>query len=129
MKAITLAAMLALVVGCGGRDQPDDPAFHSDVQSHAAGAEVTFDATVQTPPVESGGHERLVVTATTGELVEIDHNTTLAAWVPAHRGDRVVVHGQLYIDPGRIGVHCTHAHTSQGCPSAGWIELGGNYYE
>ena len=42
----------------------------------------------------------------------------------------VVIHGQLYIDPGpHYGVHCTHAHTSSGCPSPGWIEYNNNYYE
>ena len=81
-------------------------------------------------PVESGGHERFHVKATTGEVLEVDHNTTLAANVPVHAGDHVVIHGELYIDPGpRIGVHCTHAETSSGCPNPGWIRLGDDYYE
>jgi hypothetical protein len=63
-------------------------------------------------------------------MLEVDHNTTLAPYVPTHAGDQLVIHGQLYIDPGpRVGVHCTHAHTSSGCPNPGWIELGQNYYE
>ena len=50
--------------------------------------------------------------------------------VPIHAGDQVVVHGRLYIDPGpHIGVHCTHAATSGGCPDPGWIMFGSNYYE
>jgi hypothetical protein len=63
-------------------------------------------------------------------VLEIDHNTTLAPSVPVHAGDTLVIHGQLYIDPGpKIGVHCTHAQTSSGCPNPGWIEFGQNYYE
>jgi hypothetical protein len=127
--AVALAALL-LLPACGGRDQPDDQALHQDIVNGAGGAEVTFDATVLTEPVESGGHERFEVKDTTGENLEIDHNTDLAAPVPTHIGDQLVIHGQLYIDPGpRVGVHCTHAATSSGCPEPGWIMLGNNYYE
>jgi hypothetical protein len=123
--------LLALVaVACAGRETPDDQALHQDIVSAANGAEVTFDATVMNDPVDSGGHERFQVTVPTGETLEVDHNTTLAPVVPAHAGDHLVIHGRLYIDPGpRIGIHCTHAHTSSGCPNSGWIMLGDNYYE
>jgi hypothetical protein len=131
--ALALATVAVLLIGgsaCGGRDTPNDQAFHQAVANASNGAEVTFDATVLTDPVESGGHERFEVKAATGERLEVDHNTTLAAFVPAHNGDAVVIHGKLYIDPGpRIGVHCTHAATSSGCPDPGWIELANNYYE
>jgi hypothetical protein len=131
VRRIGIALALALVlVACGGRDVPDDQALHQDIVSGSSGAEVTFDAIVLNDPVESGGHERFEVKATTGETLEVDHNTSLAPNVPTHAGDQLVIHGQLYIDPGpRIGVHCTHAHTSSGCPNPGWIELGQNYYE
>lgn len=131
MRRIGIALVLALViVGCGGREMPDDQALHQDIVNDTNGAEVTFDATMLNDPVESGGHERFEVKATTGEMLEVDHNTSLAPYVPAHAGDQLVIHGRLYIDPGpRIGVHCTHAHTSSGCPNPGWIELGQNYYE
>ena len=124
-----LAVALALIA-CGGREVADDQALHQDIVSDSNGAEVTFDATVLTDPTESGGHERFQVKVPTGEVLEVDHNTTLAPSVPTHAGDQVVIHGQLYIDPGpRIGVHCTHAHTSSGCPNPGWIMLASNYYE
>ena len=107
----------------------DDSALHQDIVS-ARAAEVTFDGTLAADPVQVGGHEHLSVKTPQGDVLEVDHNTTLAPAVPAHAGDRVVVHGLLYIDPGpRPGVHCTHAHTSSGCPNPGWIELAGNYYE
>jgi len=123
-------AVLLVVVSCGGREAPNDQALHQDIVNGSNGAEVTFDATVLNDPVESGGHERFEVKATTGEMLEVDHNTTLAPYVPIHVADLLVIHGQLYIDPGpKIGVHCTHAHTSSGCPNPGWIELGQNYYE
>jgi hypothetical protein len=126
---VALAVALALLA-CGGRETPDDQGLHQDIVNGTNGAEVTFDATMLNDPVESGGHERFEVKASTGEVLEIDHNTTLAPSVPVHAGDTLVIHGQLYIDPGpKIGVHCTHAQTSSGCPNPGWIEFGQNYYE
>jgi hypothetical protein len=122
--------VLLVLTACGGRATPDDSALHQDVVNDRSGAEVTFDAALVDNPVESGGHERFHVKATTSEVLEIDHNTDLAAPVPAHRGDQVVIHGQLYIDPGpTLGVHCTHAATSSGCPTPGWIMFANNYYE
>ena len=67
--------------------------------------------------------------AATGETLEIDHNTSLAPSVPAHAGDKVVIAGRFYDDSGLEGVHCTHAHTSSGCPYPGFIEFNGQYYE
>lgn len=130
MRTCAVALLAALTLACGGRDAADDQTLHNDIQNGAGGAEVTFDATLLTEPIESGGHERFEVRVPTGEALEVDHNTTLAQAVPAHKGDGVVIHGQLYIDPGpRYGVHCTHAATSSGCPNPGWIEYNQNYYE
>jgi len=125
-----LAAVAIALSACGGREAPDDQGLHQDIVNGTSGAEVTFDATVLADPVESGGHERFEVKAATGEMLEVDHNTSLAPSVPIHAGDGIIIHGQLYIDPGpRLGVHCTHAHTSSGCPNPGWIEYANNYYE
>ena len=125
-----LVAALGWAVACGGREAADDQGFHQDVIDGHGGAEVTFDALVLDNPVEAGGHERFVVRASTGERLEVDHNTTLARYVPVHSGTAVVIHGRLYIDPGpRLGVHCTHAVTSSGCPNPGWIMFAGSYYE
>ena len=131
MKRLAVAAAMLLALGaCGDRAATDDQALHRDVANNSNGAEVTFDAAVLDDPVESGGHERFHVKATTNEVLEVDHNTSLAAYVPLHTGDQVVIHGELYIDPGpRIGVHCTHAATSSGCPYPGWILFGQTYYE
>jgi Protein of unknown function (DUF3465) len=127
--ALALLVVLTLVA-CGERATADDTSFHQDVVNGSGGVEVTFDATVLDAPVESGGHERFNVRAATGETLEVDHNTSLAAYVPIAAGDVLVIHGQLYIDPGpRIGVHCTHAQTSSGCPDSGWIMFANNYYE
>jgi hypothetical protein len=127
-SAVVVAVLV--LVACGGRETADDQGLHNDIVNGANGAEVTFDAAILTEPVESGGHERFEVRAPTGEMLEVDHNTSLAQPVPAHKGDGVVIHGQLYIDPGpRYGVHCTHAATSGGCPNPGWIEFQNNYYE
>ena len=127
--AAVLVAVLALAA-CGEREQPDDQGLHQDIVSGTGNVEVTFDATIVTEPAESGGHERFNVKDPAGDLLEVDHNTSLAKYVPAHAGDALIIHGQLYIDPGpHAGVHCTHATTSSGCPNPGWIEFGGNYYE
>lgn len=127
--ALALAVLLALAA-CGEREQPDDQGLHQDIVNGKSGAEVTFDATIVTEPAESGGHERFDVKDPAGDLLEVDHNTSLAQAVPAHNGDALIIHGRLYIDPGpRAGVHCTHATTSSGCPDPGWIEFAGNYYE
>jgi hypothetical protein len=126
--ALLLAALLLAACG-GGRPAADDQALHADIQHGRAGAEVTFDGTVTGAPVQVTGHEHLLVLTPAGDRLEVDHNTGLAPQVPAHAGDHVVVHGQLYFDPGQVGVHCTHAHTSSGCPYPGWVELGGTYYE
>jgi hypothetical protein len=91
---------------------------------------VTFHGKVRAEPAQVGTHEHLLVSDPLGDQLEVDHNTGLAPWVPAHTGDVVTVRGQLYIDsPGRAGVHCTHAETSTGCPVPGWVELHGQYYE
>ncbi|GAC1504344.1 MAG: hypothetical protein NVS1B3_00890 [Candidatus Dormibacteraceae bacterium] len=131
--AIPTVLLLLVVIACGTsgtRDAADDQTLHNDVVSNANGAEVTFDATVLSDPVTSGSHERFHVKATTGEILEVDHNTSLATFVPVHTGDHLVIHGKLFIDPGpRIGVHCTHSHTSTGCPIAGWILFAKTYYD
>jgi hypothetical protein len=122
--------MLLALAACGDRPAPDDPGLHAAVLGGRSGAEVTFDARLLSDPQPVGNHEHLLVSTPAGDRLEIDHNTDLAGWVPAHAGDVVIVHGQLYVDaPDRAGVHCTHARTSSGCPQPGWIGLHGNYYE
>jgi len=130
VRRLAIACLALLLLACGGRESTDDQGLHQDIQSNSSGAEVTFDATVVSDPVTSGDHERFEVKTTTGEMLEVDHNTSLAQQVPVHNGDTIIIHGQLYIDPGpRYGVHCTHAHTSSGCPNPGWIEYNNSYYE
>jgi Protein of unknown function (DUF3465) len=130
VRVLAAALAVALLAACGGREAADDQGLHQDVVNDRSAAEVTFDAVVIDNPVDSGDHEVFKVKARTGEVLEVDHNIKLAAEVPVHAGDAVVIHGQLYIDPGpRLGVHCTHSQTSSGCPNPGWIMFGGNYYE
>jgi hypothetical protein len=129
-RRLLVCIALCALVACGTRDAPDDQALHNAIANGRNGTEVTFDATVLANPVRSGDHEDFEVRAATGDLLEVDHNTSLAQYVPLHTGDAVIIHGQLYIDPGpRYGVHCTHAHTSSGCPDPGWIEFANDYYE
>ena len=130
MTRLALIATALMLVACGGREAADDQGLQSDIQNNANGAEVTFDATVVSDPMQSGDHERFEVRTAAGDMLEVDHNTSLAQSIPVHKGDGVVIHGRLYIDPGpRYGVHCTHLRTSSGCPNPGWIELNDTYYE
>lgn len=107
---------------------PDDAAVHADILAGRSGTEVTLNATVLQPPAQVGDHEHIEVTDGVGDQLELDYNLDLGTWVPAQSGDGMVVHGQLYVDPGRDGVHCLHARTSRGCPYPGWIEIGGRMY-
>ena len=133
MRSVAAAATLLLVlvlVACGGRETPDDQALRQAIAADRSGAEVTFHATALGNPTRNGDHEQFEVRAGSGDLLEVDHNTSLAPFVPFHKGDALIIHGELYIDPGpRYGVHCTHARTSSGCPNPGWIEYADNYYE
>ena len=102
-----------------------DQALHRDLETGANGAEVYFHATLLSAPYRAGGHERMEVRNVAGDLLEVDHNLSLAPWAAAAKGDVVLVRGRLYIDgPGRAGVHCTHAATSLSCPYPGWIQVG-----
>jgi len=131
-RLLSALASVLLLAACGStavRESADDGEVHADIASGNA-VEVTFDGTLTADPQQIGTHEHMQVKIPQGDSLEVDHNTTLAPSVPAHAGDIVIVHGLLYIDPGpRPGVHCTHAHTSSGCPMPGWIELAGTYYE
>jgi hypothetical protein len=128
--ALSSALLLAACSSGPERPAPDDATLHRDLAGGQSGQEVTFDGVLLADPIQVGDHQHLTVRTPQGDLLEVDHNTSLAPSVPAHAGDRVVVHGRLYIDPGpRAGVHCTHARTSGGCPAPGWVELGSTYYE
>ena len=128
-----MTVALALLVGVNAwlhRQPPtaDANALHADIVANRAGAEVTFVRRVTGEPTTAGGHEHIGVRDQPGDTLELDYNLSLGRPVPVHRGDSITVHGQLYIDPGRVGVHCLHAQTSSGCPEPGWIQLAGKTY-
>lgn len=108
--------------------QPDAAGLRADIAGGRSGAEVTFDATVIQPPVATGDHEQIEVRDGLGDQLELDYNTTLGQWIPVSVGDEIEVHGQLYLDPGRAGVHCLHTQTSSGCPVPGWVHYKGTTY-
>jgi hypothetical protein len=108
--------------------KPDVNALHSDIASGRSGSEVTFTATLVSDPTESGGHERMSVRDQLGDVLELDYNTSLGRSIPVRAGSSITVHGQLYIDPGQVGVHCLHGQTSSGCPQPGWIQYAGSTY-
>ena len=107
---------------------PDANTLHADILAGRSGAEVTFTGNVIGDPTDLGGHEHILVRDQVGDTLELDYNLSLGRRVPVHGGDSVVVHGQLYIDPAKVGVHCLHARTSRGCPEQGWIQFAGATY-
>ena len=126
-------AVLAVLVGVNawlhsGPPTPDAAALHADILANRSGSEVTFVGRVTGEPTTASGHEHILVRDQPGDTLELDYNLSLGRPVPVHPGDSIVVHGQLYIDPGRVGVHCLHARTSRGCPEAGWIQFAGATY-
>lgn len=130
---VCAAAVLAVLVGVNlwvhaRPPSPDAATVHADIHAGRSGAEVTFDAALTGDPTRSGSHERMQVVDRLGDRMELDYNLSLGRPVPVHRGDSIVVHGQLYIDPGRVGVHCLHSHISRGCSEPGWIRFGGATY-
>ncbi|MGH7867065.1 MAG: DUF3465 domain-containing protein [Candidatus Dormibacteraceae bacterium] len=96
---------------------------------HRNGAEVTFNATLLDQPQITHFNQRFLVRTKSGDLLEIDHNVDLAEQIPLHSGDQLLIHGQLYLDPEMGGVHCTHQHTSRGCPQPGFILFHGHTYD
>lgn len=134
-RVVLVSAVLGFVVLVGVNvwlqrrpAEPDVNALHADIAAGRSGAEVTFTGTLVSDPTESGGHERMSVRDQLGDVLELDYNTSLGRAVPVHAGSSIVVHGQLYIDPGQVGVHCLHGRTSSGCPEPGWIQFGGSTY-
>ncbi|MFZ0218248.1 MAG: hypothetical protein WAM30_20115, partial [Candidatus Dormiibacterota bacterium] len=109
--------------------QPDAEQVPREVQAGQSNVEVTFVGTVTAAPRKVGDHERILVRDRLGDTLELDYNTDLGQWVPVRQGDSLLIHGQLYVDPGQDGVHCLHAATSKGCPDPGSITFSGHTYD
>jgi hypothetical protein len=107
-----------------------------NLQSAYAGtrpAEVTFDATVTSPPHFFYGskthrmHEAFAAQTAAGN-VEIVDNVGIAPRVPVTPGDRIQVRGEMVHDPGRPPVvHWTH-HDPGGRHQDGFIRYQGRLY-
>lgn len=96
-------------------------------------AEVTFQATVTTPPRFFFGtrtqavHEAFDV-ATAAGPVEIVDNVKLAPRIPVRPGDGITVRGEMVHDPGRAPiVHWTH-HDPSHRHADGFIRFQGRVY-
>lgn len=130
---VLLLVALVVVIGVNLWLQHQPPSadanvVHADILAGRSGAEVTFTGNVVGDPTDSNGHERILVRDQVGDTLELDYNLSLGRRVPVHSGDSIVVHGQLYIDPTKVGVHCLHARTSRGCPEQGWVQFAGTTY-
>jgi hypothetical protein len=120
--------LLALLLAGCGDPRPDN---HALVAAAAAGrpAEVTVQGRVVQVLADADGsqgrHERFRLEVA-GQVVEVDHNLTLAPRAPVVVGTTVIVHGQFEPDPGHPVIHYTHHAT--GAHEGGWIELNGKRY-
>jgi len=131
LVVLLLALVVVIAVNVWLQHRPPSPdanTLHADILAGRSGAEVTFTGNVIGDPTDSAGHERILVRDQLGDTLELDYNLSLGRRVPVHSGDSIVVHGQLYIDPAKVGVHCLHARTSRGCPEQGWIQFAGATY-
>lgn len=90
---------------------------------------MTFGGVVVSGPEVYGREEEFWVRTPLGDRLEVDHDIDYSVSAPVKAGAQVVVRGQLYLDPGRAGVHCTHQSTSSGCPVPGFVEYGGRLYQ
>jgi hypothetical protein len=127
-RAAAGVATLCLLTGCAASARVDNPAFLHDLASHKS-AEVTVQGTVTLLLPDSSGpsgpHQSFEIEVA-GQLVEVDHNLTLAPRVPLTIGDQVIVHGQFNPDPGHPDIDYTHHAT--GRHPGGWITFRGHRY-
>ncbi len=76
----------------------------------------------------SGEHREFWVTPPGGAPIAIDANVGIMGDFPIRAGERAVVRGEYYVDPGgRDGIHWTH-RTDRGSHPPGYVELDGAFY-
>ena len=116
-------------------DRADNAAAIADITQGRSGDEVVVQGSVaDVAGVEegpSGRHELFTVTITNGAKrvgVLVAHNVGIAPFVPVHRGDVVIVKGELAIDPSGPVLHWTH-HDPRFRHQPGFVELRGRTYE
>lgn len=127
VAGLSLLLLAWLLAGCGD-PRPDNHALLA-----AIGAGRPAEVTVQGRVVQvltdeqgpEGRHERFRLQVA-GQVVEVDHNLTLAPRVPVVVGATAIVHGQFEPDPGHLVIHYTHHAT--GAHEGGWIKLDGHRY-
>ena len=132
-KVGTACGLTLLLAACGAAARPDNSALVADFRDHRSNVEVTAEGTVARLLTDqtsaTGTHERFIVKLSSGDItVEIEHNVSIGARVPAAEGDHVTVHGEYVWNAQGGLIHFTHhdpVHTHEG----GWIEVRGVRYE
>jgi Protein of unknown function (DUF3465) len=127
-----LAACGAASNPAAANASPDDAAIVADFQSHQSNVEVTGDGTIvrllSDRTSSTGTHEQFIIKLSSQDLtVEIEHNISIAARVPASLGDHVIVHGEYIWNAEGGLIHFTH-HDPQGTHEGGYIIDGGKTY-
>lgn len=133
---VLLLILAGTLAGCGssanGPAACDNAGLMAAQHARESGAEVTFCGTVvrlRGPRrTRSGVHRYIYVDAGGGDVIEIDANLDVMGDFPVATGERAVVHGTFYDDPGgREGVDWTH-RTDRGPHPPGYLTLDGTTY-
>jgi hypothetical protein len=78
---------------------------------------------------EGSEHQRFIVRLSTGQTIQIAHNTDLAPRVPVKEGDTVRFRGEYeFTEKGGV-IHWTHHNPNPQGRKYGWIDHNGKRYE
>jgi hypothetical protein len=133
---LVAAIAASAVAACSpGVPPPDNAAALAAIAARQAGTEIEVEGKVLRvlPTVwgPSGLHERFILRVTDGRTslpLFVADNVSIAAAAPLHRGDDVIVRGELdFNDLGPV-LHWTHRDPRLRHP-LGFVEVGGKVYE
>ena len=132
---LACAAMLAMISCSTTPPQADNARAIADINAHRTGNEEVVEGDIiRVLPVSqgpSGTHERFVVdvrAATTDVPLYVTDNISVATTAPLHRGDHVVVKGELAFNDYGPLLHWTHRDPRMR-HAPGFVEVGGHLYE
>ena len=130
------ALLATALAGCSlGGVKVDNAGALDAISQGRTGSEVTIEGAVirvlATSSGLQGSHERFVVAVESGNAeqdVLVADNVTIGRAAPVRRGDRVIVRGELAIDPTGPVIHWTH-HDPRGRHESGFVRLNGELYD
>ncbi|PZR63589.1 MAG: hypothetical protein DLM53_02090 [Candidatus Eremiobacter antarcticus] len=128
-------ALVLQTLACSNATNPDNAAALRDIAAGQAGRQVVVEGTVTrvmpTAAGPSGVHERFILLISQpGRRVPVfvADNISIASAAPIHRGDHVIVKGELAFNGSGPVIHWTHRDPRFRHPP-GFISVGGKIYE